>query len=108
MKKKNKTLIYPLIMLSILLMLISGCEKEDDNNTALPVLRTDSIIDFTQTTACCSAYVISVGGSTITVRGVCWSTDTNPTIADTKTSQPDYGLGTGHFLNNITGLTANK
>jgi endonuclease I len=45
----------------------------------------------------------SDGGSAITARGVCWSTNLNPTIADNHTTN---GSGTGTFTSNITGLLA--
>jgi hypothetical protein len=46
--------------------------------------------------------VISDGGTTVTARGICWNTSTNPTILlTTKTSD---GTGTGTFTSNITGL----
>lgn len=41
-------------------------------------------------------------GATITARGVCWSTNLNPTIMDSKTTD---GTGTGSFTSSITGLT---
>lgn len=44
------------------------------------------------------------GGSPVTARGVCWSTTTNPTIANSITSN---GTGTGSFVSNITGLNPN-
>ncbi|MDD4148795.1 MAG: GEVED domain-containing protein, partial [Bacteroidales bacterium] len=44
------------------------------------------------------------GGCTVTARGVCWSTSSGPTIANSKTSD---GTGTGSFTSSITGLTAN-
>ena len=42
------------------------------------------------------------GGAAITVRGVCWSTLANPTIADNKTED---GTGTGSFSSVFGGLT---
>ena len=39
-----------------------------------------------------------------TARGVCWSTDPNPTLADSHTSD---GSGAGSFVSTITGLTVN-
>jgi pectin methylesterase-like acyl-CoA thioesterase len=44
----------------------------------------------------------SDGGAAVTARGVCWSTNASPTIADTKTSD---GTGSGAFTSKITGLT---
>jgi plastocyanin len=40
----------------------------------------------------------------VTARGVCWRTSSNPTVSDSKTSN---GTGTGQFVSNITGLSAN-
>ena len=44
------------------------------------------------------------GGASVTARGVCWSTTTNPTIANSKTTD---GTGTGTFTSAITGLVSN-
>ena len=41
------------------------------------------------------------GGAEVTARGVCWSTNENPTIADAHTTD---GSGLGSFTSNITGL----
>jgi len=48
--------------------------------------------------------VTSDGGLTVTVKGVCWSTTVNPTIANSKTND---GSGPGSYDSYITGLTAN-
>jgi len=71
---------------------------------SLPTVETNSITNITQTTATSGGNVTSDGGSTVTARGVCWSTSQNPAVNDNKTSN---GSGTGSFTSNITGLTAN-
>lgn len=59
----------------------------------------------TQTTAFSGGNIIADGGSTITARGVCWSSTTsNPTISDFTTNN---GSGTGSFSSSINGLAAN-
>src|SRR5690606_33506051 len=40
--------------------------------------------------------------ATVTARGVCWNTSTNPTIANNCTTD---GSGSGSFISSITGLT---
>ena len=45
----------------------------------------------------------SDGGASVTARGVCWGTSSNPTTAGNKTTD---GSGTGVFTSSITGLTA--
>ena len=67
-----------------------------------PVVITDSVLGVTTSTATCGGGVVDDGGFTVTARGVCWSTEHNPTIANAHTSN---GTGVGAFTSNITGLT---
>ncbi len=55
------------------------------------------------TTAVSGGNVTSDGGAAVTARGVCWSTNHNPTTADSKTVD---GSGTGAFTSNLNGLIA--
>ncbi|MEE4356386.1 MAG: fibronectin type III domain-containing protein, partial [Desulfococcaceae bacterium] len=72
--------------------------------TEVPNVETFSTSSITQTTASSGGNVTSDGGTSVTARGVCWSTSTNPTTANSKSSD---GTGTGTFSSSITGLTAN-
>ncbi len=67
-----------------------------------PTVTTASVTGITKTTATCGGDVTSEGGTTVTARGVCWSTSANPTTADSTTSD---GTGSGTFVSNITGLS---
>lgn len=49
--------------------------------------------------------ITSDGGSAILVRGVCWSTVANPTIA--LTSKTNEGSGSGVYISRIPGLSPN-
>ena len=69
----------------------------------LPVLTTTEVSAITQTSATSGGNITSDAGSSVTVRGVCWSTKASPTIADSKTTD---GAGIGSFTSSITGLTA--
>lgn len=106
MKKKLKTMIYPPLILGMLFLLFAGC-KSDDNGTnptqGLPVLTTTPASSITGTGAVSGGNITSDGGSTITERGICWSKNQNPSIADSKSTN---GSGIGSFTANITGLTA--
>ena len=62
---------------------------------------TDSASNIAQTTATSGGNVISSGGDSVTARGVCWNTSTNPTLADSYTTN---GSDTGAFTSNLTGL----
>src|SRR5574344_825427 len=109
MRKKTNNLIFPLLLMGVFLIFASSCKKDDDdngngNNTGIPVLSTTAITDITQTTAKSGGNITSDGGATVTVRGVCWSTNQTPTISDNKTTD---GTGAGNFVSSISGLTAN-
>jgi len=68
----------------------------------LPVVSTGEIKYITQTTATGSGSLTSNGNAIITSNGVCWSTQLNPTISDSKT----IGSSTkGAFFYILNGLT---
>jgi len=107
MRKKTSFLIYPLLIVGVLLVFASSCNKDDDNDNGsnIPVLSTSAVTDITQTTAISGGNITSDGGATVTARGVCWSTGQTPTLSDNKTTD---GTGAGTFVSNISGLTANS
>jgi len=73
------------------------------STNSVPTVITTVISGISSTTATSGGTVTSDGGSTVTARGVCWSTNTLPTVSlSTKTSN---GTGTGSFTSSITGLT---
>jgi hypothetical protein len=70
-----------------------------------PELTTNAITLITGTGATCGGNVTFDGNSTVTARGVCWSTGSTPTIADPKTTN---GSGTGAFTSTLTGLVVGR
>jgi uncharacterized protein (TIGR02145 family) len=73
-------------------------------NPVLPTVTTLSISGITVSTASCGGNVTNEGGANVTARGVCWSTSSNPTTSDPKTSD---GTGSGEFFSSLTGLASN-
>jgi hypothetical protein len=71
---------------------------------AAQTVTTAGITAITSTTAT-SGGNVTLNGTTISMKGVCWSTSSNPTIADSKTTD---GSGGGIFTSNIAGLTAGQ
>lgn len=69
----------------------------------LPSLTTAGISSISSISAVSGGTISSDGGASVTARGVCWSTNQNPTISNAHTSD---GTGTGTFISNITGLNA--
>ena len=88
------------ILLVFVMALLMSCDKDKE----LPVVKTSDITEITEISAICGGEVASDGGAEVTARGVCWSTEQNPTIEDNKTSD---GSGTGSFTSNIPNLVPN-
>lgn len=97
----------PKLLVTIILsfILLQSCTKSDTAspiNTDVLTLTTTLPSSIATTTASCGGTVITDGGSTVTGRGVVWSTMPNPTIAlATKTTD---GAGTGVFTSTLSGL----
>ncbi|HPB24742.1 MAG TPA: DUF1566 domain-containing protein [Bacteroidales bacterium] len=75
-------------------------------NPGLPNVTTSAVTNITQTSATCGGNVTNSGGTgvAVTARGLCWSTNPNPTISNSYSTN---GSGLGTFSYNITGLTYN-
>lgn len=67
----------------------------------LPTVLTRPISSILETTASAGGDVMSDGGLTVTNRGVVWTTNGTPTIADSATSD---GTGLGIYASSLTGL----
>jgi uncharacterized protein (TIGR02145 family) len=94
----KKSLSFFVIVCFIATMgLFHGCKK-----ATIPELTTVAISDVGLTSAVSGGTIVTDGGEDITAKGVCWSTSTNPTVADTKTSD---GTGSANFTSNIVGLS---
>jgi len=69
---------------------------------SLPSVTTNEISNLNDVSATSGGVVTNEGvNSSVSARGVCWSTSQNPTIADPKTTN---GTGSGAFTSEITGL----
>ncbi|MES3016762.1 MAG: hypothetical protein V4721_03240 [Bacteroidota bacterium] len=68
----------------------------------LATVTTNSILDLTVNSASSGGNVTSTGGGTVSARGICWSTTTNPTISNSRTIN---GSGAGSFTASMTTLT---
>ena len=67
------------------------------------ITRARSISNIQTKSATGGGNVVNDNGSSITARGVCWSTSSNPAISDYHTIKNGT---TGIFSSNITGLSA--
>ncbi len=66
-----------------------------------PELITLNVSAITQTSAVSGGEITSDNGGLITERGICWSTESEPTISENKSSD---GTGTGRYVSIITDL----
>ncbi|MCE1198574.1 MAG: hypothetical protein LWW85_06360 [Marinilabiliales bacterium] len=79
-----------------------GEELSFKTTATLPTVSFISVDMLSSTSVLCVSTVNDDGGSAIMARGVCWSRNTMPTIADAKSNE---GSGTGTYNSTITGLT---
>jgi len=100
MKKNRRTWVYPLIMMGLVVILTNSCKDKDKS---VPILTTSAVTGITSVSASCGGSITG-GCSAIIARGVCWSTETMPTIDDSKTKDEACG---DNFSSAITGLTPN-
>ncbi len=96
---KNKSSFFPVLLAALLLPILSNCKKEAIKTA--PTATISLVTNITATSASSGGDITSDGGTMITARGVCWSTNQSPTTSDGKTSN---GSGTGSFTSSITGL----
>lgn len=97
MKKNQLTKL--LLWAGAVLMLAFSCKKII---LLLATISTASVTNVTSSGATGGGNVTSDGGAAVTGRGVCWSTDQNPTVNNSKTSD---GSGVGTFTSSISGLS---
>lgn len=73
------------------------------------VITNRTVSGITQNTAVCGGEVITDGGIAVTARGLCWSTQPNPTplpIIGSESGFIQAGEGTGSFTSTMSGLSA--
>jgi CubicO group peptidase (beta-lactamase class C family) len=94
------------LLLFFSLALIWSCSNDNNAtaNATLPTISTTACTGTTNTSSTSGGIITADGGATITQRGVCWSSNHNPTILDNKTTD---GSGLGTFTSVISNLTAN-
>ncbi|MBR4147407.1 MAG: hypothetical protein IKU00_05905 [Bacteroidales bacterium] len=81
-----------------------GDEPPTPPEIMLPTVITASVTGITNNSARCGGEVTNDGGAEVTERGICWSTNENPT---TNNSHVASGSGTGAFTAMMNGLEAN-
>lgn len=83
---------------------IRGVVGEEILQIELPTITTTTATQITTNSAVAGGNVTSDGNASVTERGVCIATVSNPTTSNTKVTA---GSGTGSFTCNLTGMQAN-
>lgn len=96
---KRKVDLILILLTGALLMLISGCTKNETG--FLATVETSTVTNITGSSATCGGNILNTGNGEIIDRGICWSMNPNPTVSDSKVSN---GAGAGSFTSSITGL----
>jgi uncharacterized protein (TIGR02145 family) len=97
---------YLTVVFLITMFMFFNCGKNpSDSEAEKPGVSTTELKYIATTTARCGGNINSIGGSELTARGVCWSTNSEPNISDNKTI--DESVEKGDYSNELTGLTAN-
>ena len=69
----------------------------------IPIVTSGDTLNVTKTSSqIANSNVTNDGGNTVTARGICWGTSSNPNISGNKTTD---GSGLGPFTSSISGLT---
>lgn len=70
----------------------------------VPIISTKEVTEITQTTAKSGGMVQNTGSSSIINYGICWSTNHNPTLSNSQTT--NGGNGYGNYTSYLTGLSS--
>ena len=79
-------------------------EDPEQPEVGASVVTTSEVTEITVNSAKCGGEVVSGGNGVIVARGVCWSTNHNPTDSDAYTIN---GNGVGSYTSNMTNLEHN-
>ena len=84
---------------------VYGNEVEETTlvDLVMPQISTSAINNITFTSASSGGFAINAGGGTITSKGICYDTSSNPTTAN---SVINAGIGSVDFISNLSGLNS--
>ncbi len=102
-KTRNNVLSLLVICLDVFAVLLIGCEKVDLVNTN--IVTTAEISYISETNANGGGKIYNGGRTSVSSRGICWGTEPNPTINNTRTLN---GTGDGSFTSILTDLSPNS
>lgn len=93
-----------LLIFGLFLFIPSCCENEDILINA-PTVNTINAININDSSSTINAEIITDGESSVTEKGICWSTQINPTINDNKKTDISNGTSISINLDGLLPLT---
>jgi hypothetical protein len=100
-KNRNRILVTPLLLVGILLLFTTGCEKE----YSLPTVTTAEVTNIGQVEATGGGMVTDDGGDAVIARGICYSTNPGPTLNELAENTTYDGEGIGEFTSEMSNLS---
>jgi uncharacterized protein (TIGR02145 family) len=97
--KTNSTIGLLTGLIILFVITICSCSK---NNAGIPEVITTEITLITDNSCICGGEVTSDGGSPVTAKGICWSTNESPSVTDNFTTEV---TGKVVFSSELTGLS---
>ena len=104
---RTNSLFSSLLTLALLLLITNCNEREWSNlveESTIASVSTSSALEVTYTSVILGGEVTDDGGSTVSERGICYSTTQNPTIINNKVIM---GSGLGDFSITVSDLNEN-
>ena len=98
--KKNLQLL--LCFIAVISAGILSCDKDEATDPNLPTVTTTTVTAIGSTSAMSGGNVTAQGFDSVTARGICWGTSSNPTTANSKTVN---GSGLGSFSSTLNSLS---
>ena len=107
MKAGRKFIFCRVILVSMLITLITSCHMDEYRFPLIPIVITSNPVAVTSVSAMCGGDVTTDFGYKVLFRGICWSANHTPTVADSISTDSLMCDGLGKFPINISGLASN-
>lgn len=107
MKAGRKFNLCRIVLVNVLIAFITSCHMDEYRFPLIPIVITSNPVGVTSISAMCGGNVTTDFGYKVLFRGICWSTNHTPTVADSISTDSLMRYGLGEFPINISGLASN-
>jgi hypothetical protein len=107
MKASRKFYFCRVVLVNLLIVFITSCHMDEYHFPLIPIVITSNPAAVTRVSAMCGGDVTTDFGYKVLFRGICWSANHTPTVADSISTDSLMRDGLGEFPINISGLAPN-